>query len=57
MTATIDKPRLHALYNDEVKADVLKDFNLSNVSRAPKLAKITVNIDVGIPMAFKIIPE
>ena len=47
MTVTVDKPRLHTLYNDEVKADVLKDFNLSNVSRAPKLAKITVNSAIG----------
>ncbi len=47
MTATIDKPRLEALYNDEVKAEVLKQFNLGNVSKAPKLSKITINVAIG----------
>lgn len=47
MTATIDKPRLQALYNDEIKAAVLKEFNLGNVSKAPKLAKIIVNVGIG----------
>ncbi len=47
MTATIDKPRLQALYNDEVKAAVLNELNLGNVSKAPKLAKITINVSVG----------
>jgi large subunit ribosomal protein L5 len=47
MTVTIDKPRLQALYNDEVKAGVLKEFTLGNVSKAPKLAKITVNVAIG----------
>ncbi|MBC8310481.1 MAG: 50S ribosomal protein L5 [Phycisphaerales bacterium] len=47
MTATIDKPRLQTRYNDEVKSNVLKEFKLGNVSRAPKLAKITVNVGIG----------
>ena len=47
MTATIEKPRLQSLYNDEVKAGVLKEFNLGNVSKAPKLAKIIVNVGIG----------
>ncbi len=47
MTATIDKPRLETLYSDEVKASIIKEFNLANVSLAPKLAKITVNIGIG----------
>jgi large subunit ribosomal protein L5 len=47
MTATIDKTRLETLYADEVKQKVLKEFNLGNVSLAPKLAKITVNVAIG----------
>jgi large subunit ribosomal protein L5 len=47
MTATIDKPRLQTRYNDEVKANVLKEFKLGNISRAPKLVKITVNVGIG----------
>ena len=47
MTATIDKPRLETLYSDEVKASIIKEFNLANVSLVPRLAKITVNIGIG----------
>ena len=47
MTVTIEKPRLRSLYNDEVKADVLKEFDLGNIHKAPKLAKIIVNVGIG----------
>jgi large subunit ribosomal protein L5 len=47
MTATIEKPRLRSLYNDEIKADVLKEFDLGNIHKAPKLAKIIVNVGIG----------
>ena len=47
MTATIDKPRLETLYADEVQAKIIKEFNLGNVSLAPKLTKITVNVGIG----------
>ena len=47
MTATIEKPRLLSLYTDEIKAAVLKEFNLSNVNMVPKLAKITINVGIG----------
>ncbi len=47
MTATIDKPRLQTRYKDEIQARVLKEFNLGNVSRIPKIAKITVNVGIG----------
>ena len=47
MTATIEKPRLQTRYNDEVKANVLKEFKLGNVSKAPKISKITVNVGIG----------
>jgi|TARA_B110000196_G_scaffold235332_1_gene203817 large subunit ribosomal protein L5 len=47
MSTTAEKPRLKTLYNDEVKAKVLKEFNLGNTHEAPKLAKIIVNSGVG----------
>ena len=47
MTVTTEKPRLEAIFNAEVKASIVKEFNLGNVSLVPKLAKITVNVGVG----------
>lgn len=47
MTATVDKPRLQALYDDGVKAKVLSEFNLGNENLAPKMAKIIVNVGIG----------
>jgi large subunit ribosomal protein L5 len=47
MTATIEKPRLQSLYNDQIKAEVLKEFNLGNISKVPTLSKITVNVGIG----------
>ncbi|MDP7006422.1 MAG: 50S ribosomal protein L5 [Phycisphaerales bacterium] len=47
MTATIEKPRLQSLYDDKVREAVLKEFNLSNVSQAPKLVKATINVGIG----------
>jgi large subunit ribosomal protein L5 len=47
MSTTAEKPRLKTLYNDEVKAKVLKEFNLGNTHEVPKLAKIIVNSGVG----------
>ena len=47
MTATIEKPRLQAKYSDEVKDQVIKEFDLNNVSQAPKLSKIVINVAIG----------
>ena len=47
VTTTKEKPRLQALYEDEVKAKVLKEFNLGNAHEAPKLAKIIINSGTG----------
>jgi len=47
MTATIEKPRLQAKYIGEVKDQVIKEFDLTNVSQAPKLAKIVINVAIG----------
>ena len=46
-TKTKDNPRLKALFEDEVKAKVLKEFNLGNTHEAPKLAKMIINCGVG----------
>ena len=46
-TTTKDNPRLKALFEDEVKAKVLKEFKLGNTHEAPKLAKMIINCGVG----------
>jgi len=46
-TTTKDKPRLKALFEDEVNAKVLKEFKLSNTHEAPKLTKMIINCGVG----------
>ena len=46
-TTTTDKPRLKALFEDEVKAKVLKEFKLGNTHEAPKLTKMIINCGVG----------
>lgn len=40
-------PRLKALYNEKTVEELVKEFNLSNVNRAPRLEKIVVNIGLG----------
>jgi large subunit ribosomal protein L5 len=47
MTATIDKPRLQALYDEDVKAKVLTEFKLGNENLAPRLTKIIINVAIG----------
>ena len=47
MTATIEKPRLQARYNSDVKDEIVKEFNLNNVSQAPRLVKIVINVAIG----------
>lgn len=46
-TTTTDKPRLKALYEDEVKARVMEEFKLGNNHEAPKLTKMVINCGVG----------
>ncbi|MDP6693017.1 MAG: 50S ribosomal protein L5 [Phycisphaerales bacterium] len=46
-TTTTDKPRLKALFDDEVRAKVLKEFKLGNTHEVPKLAKIIINSGIG----------
>jgi len=46
-TTTTEKPRLKVRFEEEVKAKVLKEFNLGNSHEAPKLAKMIINCGVG----------
>ncbi len=47
MTATLEKPRLHAKFEDEVREMVMQEFNLSNVNDVPRLSKVVINVGVG----------
>jgi large subunit ribosomal protein L5 len=40
-------PRLKVLYNEQLKAQLQKDLNLSSVMQVPRLTKITLNMGVG----------
>src|SRR5699024_4961574 len=40
-------PRLKTKYQDEIKAELQKDFEYSNVMQIPGLVKIVVNMGVG----------
>lgn len=40
-------PRLKEKYNDQVKPEMMKEFDLPNVMLAPKPVKVVVNMGVG----------
>ena len=40
-------PRLKQLYNDELRAQLQEDLDLSSVMQVPQLTKITLNMGVG----------
>ena len=40
-------PRLKELYNDQLRAQLQEELELSSVMQVPKLAKITLNMGVG----------
>ena len=46
MTKTTE-PRLKALYQDEIRKQLQKDLNLTNISQVPKLEKIVISSGVG----------
>ena len=46
-TATDYRPRLRASFDDEIKAKLLAELELSNVMMVPKLDKIVLNMGVG----------
>lgn len=47
MTATLEKPRLLAKFDDQVREQVMKEFNLTNVNAVPKISKVIINVGVG----------
>jgi len=47
MAETAYVPRLRAQYEDQIKADLLKEFGYKNVMQLPKLEKIVLNMGVG----------
>jgi large subunit ribosomal protein L5 len=47
MAETNYVPRLRAQYEDQIKADLLKQFGYKNVMQLPKLDKIVLNMGVG----------
>ena len=40
-------PRLQKLYKDELVASLMKELNITNVMKVPKINKIVVNMGVG----------
>lgn len=47
MTATLEKPRLLAKFDEQVRDAVMKEFNLTNVNDVPRLSKVVINVGVG----------
>ena len=47
MTATLEKPRLLAKFDDQVREQVMKEFSLTNVNAVPKISKVIINVGVG----------
>jgi large subunit ribosomal protein L5 len=43
----VEKPRLLLLYNDSIRAKLMKELNKKNVHEVPKLTKITISMGVG----------
>ena len=41
------KPRLHALYNESIKAAMTEEFGYKNHMQVPKIDKIVINMGVG----------
>ena len=47
MAETAYVPRLKQRYNDELRAQLKEQFDLSSIMQAPTIAKITLNMGVG----------
>jgi len=45
--SAVATPRLKALYNDELKAKLMKELGLKNINQVPELKKIVVSSGVG----------
>ncbi|MEM9563738.1 MAG: 50S ribosomal protein L5 [Actinomycetota bacterium] len=46
-TATQTRPRLKAVYNDQIRDQLKADLELGNIMQVPRMEKIVVNIGVG----------
>jgi large subunit ribosomal protein L5 len=46
-TATISTPRLKALYDETLRAQLQQSLGLSNIMQVPRLDKIVINMGVG----------
>ena len=44
---TVAQPRLKALYNNELKAKLMKELGLRNINQVPELRKVVVSSGVG----------
>ena len=47
MTATLEKPRLLAKFDEQVRDAIMKEFNLTNLNDVPRLSKVVINVGVG----------
>ena len=47
-TQTAQRPRLKERYDEELRARLKDELGLSSVMRVPRLAKITLNMGVGV---------
>ena len=47
MADTAYVPRLRTQYEDQIKAELLKEFGYKNVMQLPKLEKIVLNMGIG----------
>lgn len=45
------QPRLKRLYEDEIKAKLMKEFSFGNIMQVPRLVKISVNMGMGEAVA------
>lgn len=42
-----NKPRLKIKYEQQIRAELMKEFNISNVMAVPNITKIVVNMGIG----------
>ena len=47
MVATTETPRLKKLFEESIRAELLKEFSLENIHQSPKLSKVVINCGVG----------
>lgn len=45
--ATVERVRLHALYEDKVRSDLMAKFGMKNIMEVPRVTKVVLNMGVG----------